>query len=192
MYILTFEVNNNKERSRKKASKMLRMALQRDPIMWESYFAVTHQSEHSGHETEELLNGKKTRSKTKKEHDITMLPSKRARKTYLRKKCVKLTKQILDKLYFIEDQDKLEELSVKLSSLLDDLRPLSNSENERPLHLDTKRARISSAFSNSVSQKAIQRLKSKYTERVGAHTKVCRKSITQVPAWPAHTVANSL
>lgn len=172
-----FKVNDNRERSRRKASKMLKESLERDPVVWECCYYVIHQGEHSGHEMDDAENGKKRRRQRQREtSDSGLSLPKRPRKTYLKKKCIKLTKQVLDKLYFLEDQKKLQELSGKLSSILDDLPPLSNSENERPLHLQPKRARVS--------------LKAKYPDRVGVN--VCRKTTTQVPEWPVHTVAGTL
>lgn len=182
-----FKLSDNRERTRKRISKALRLALQKDPVVWETCFVITHHSEHSGHEMDEMVDGK-TKNRKRRHPETTDSPSqKRARKAYLKKKCIKLTKQLLDKLYFIDDQDKLGELSGKLTSLLEDLAPFSNSENEGPQQMGTTRARV---FPSTLTQKTIQRLKSKYTERMGK--KVCKKTITQVPAWAVHAVTNTL
>ncbi|KAJ0056973.1 hypothetical protein NL108_000788 [Boleophthalmus pectinirostris] len=186
-----FKLSDNKERIRKRTSKALRLALQQDPVVWETCFVITHHSEHSGHEVDEL-GGKKKRRKRLKDNETAEGESpaqKRARKTRLKNKCIKLTKELLDKLYFIEDLNKLEETSGKLSNLLEDLSPFSHSENERPLQIEAKRARSLPSFTSTLTQKTIQR-PSKYTERCGAT--VCRKSMTQVTLWPVHSVANTL
>ncbi|XP_072311040.1 uncharacterized protein [Eucyclogobius newberryi] len=188
-----FKLSDNKERTRKRTSKALKLALQKDPVVWETCYVITHHNEHSGHEMDELVSGKKKRRKRLMNNETTDGESpaqKRARKTRLRNKCVKLTKKLLDKLYFIEDQDKLEETSGKLTNLLEEIAPFSNSENERPLQMESKGARSSPLFTSTLTQKTIQRLKSKYNERGGA--KVCRKSMTQVTTWPVHSVANTL
>ncbi|XP_017261245.1 uncharacterized protein LOC108238280 [Kryptolebias marmoratus] len=125
-----FKVDDNTERSKKTASKMLRMALERDPVVWETRYAVTHSSEHAGH-----ANGRK-------ETDLTsesgLPPPKRARKSDLRKKCIKLTKQLMDSLHAVEDQHTLEELSQVLGTLLKDLVPLSGAVDRKPFRLEAK------------------------------------------------------
>ncbi|KAG5274113.1 hypothetical protein AALO_G00159320 [Alosa alosa] len=54
------------------------------------------------------------------------------RTTGLKKKCVNLTKQIMDKIYITEDQDTLEKLSEKLSTLLEDLTSPPSDDNGLP------------------------------------------------------------
>ncbi|KAK7895999.1 hypothetical protein WMY93_021324 [Mugilogobius chulae] len=187
-----FKLSDNKERTRKRTSRALKLALQKDPVVWETCFVITHHNEHNGHEKDEQVNGKKKRRK-RLNNDATDNESpaqKRARKTRLRNKCIKLTKELLDKLYFIEDADKLEETSGKLRTLLEDLAPFSNSENVRPPQTEEKRARSLQSFSSMLTQKTVQRLKSKYTERDDA--KECRKAIAQVITWPVPSVASTL
>lgn len=184
-----FKLSDNRERTRKRTSKALRLALQKDPVVWETCYVVTHHSEHSGHDTDETLNGKMKRRKRQKDlegSDCESPSQKRARKSYLKKKCIQLSKQLLEKLYFIDDRDKLEELSGKLGLLLDELAPFSCSENQRPPQTDVRRPRVCRLFTSStLTQHTIQRLKVKYTDR----TKPCRKSVTSVsPAWPVHAV----
>lgn len=86
----------------------------------------------------------------------------------------------MDKIYVTEDQDTLEELSEKLSTLLKDLTPLTSNEDGMPLHLEAKRVRVLSAISTPFSQRSIGRPKSRYTGRVGAHAESMREA-SQVP-----------
>uniref|UniRef100_A0AAV2IXF1 Uncharacterized protein n=1 Tax=Knipowitschia caucasica TaxID=637954 RepID=A0AAV2IXF1_KNICA len=58
-----FRLGDNKERTRKKASKALKQALQQDPVVWETCFVLTHHKEHSGHERDEVIVAKKKRRK---------------------------------------------------------------------------------------------------------------------------------
>ncbi|XP_042367554.1 uncharacterized protein LOC121961568 [Plectropomus leopardus] len=122
-----FKVMENREWSKKTTSKMLRAALERDPVVWETRYAVSHQSEHAGHAT-----------------GCSLPKRRRARKTDLRRTCVKLTEQIMEKIYITEDQHTLKELSQKLTTLLKDLTPQTRNEDGMPLHLQAKRVRVSS------------------------------------------------
>ncbi|KAM9753419.1 uncharacterized protein ACNS7B_006708 [Menidia menidia] len=151
-----FKVAENTKRSKKTASKALRMALERDPVVWETRYAVTHSSEHAGH-----ANGRNETDGSSQ--------GKRARKQDLRRKCVKLTKQLLDSLQGIEDQHTLEQLSQVLSSLMKDLGPLISSAEGKPLHLETKRVRVSSAPPTGSSQRCIGRPVPTDVGPAGAH-----------------------
>lgn len=146
-----FKVRENTERSKKTASKILRVALERDPVVWETHYAVTHSNEHAGH------------AKGRNETDVTshsLPPRKRARKPDLKKKCIKLTKQLLERLHVIEDQHALEELSEVLSTLMKDLTPLMSNLERRPLRLETKRVRVSTDNPTESSQRCIGKQKS--------------------------------
>ncbi|KAJ8345217.1 hypothetical protein SKAU_G00294100 [Synaphobranchus kaupii] len=46
----------SREKIKKTASKILRRALERDPIVWETCYVVTHQSAHAGHAIGEMAN----------------------------------------------------------------------------------------------------------------------------------------
>ncbi|XP_008287551.1 uncharacterized protein LOC103362832 [Stegastes partitus] len=176
-----FKVDDNKERSRKTASKMLRTALERDPIVWKTCYAVTQPSAHSGHSVGEMAikessHNRRLKRKNPQTTDCDFPPRKHARKTDLRNKCVHLTKLILEKISVTEDRHTLEELSEKLSTLLKDLTPPTSSEDEMPLHLEAQRVRVSSVIQ---SQRCIGSPKSRYAGRVGAHAE---------SMWEAHTV----
>lgn len=154
-----FKVHENTERNKKAASKILRLALERDPVVWETCYAVTHSNEHAGH-----ANGRN-------ETDVTscgLPPHKRTRKPDLRKKCIKLTKQLMDSLHVIEDQHTLEELSQILSTLMKDLAPLTGNVERKPLYLQTKRVRVSSGNPTGSSQRCIGKLKSTNLRNVEA------------------------
>ncbi|XP_061578625.1 uncharacterized protein si:dkey-31c13.1 [Cololabis saira] len=144
-----FKVDENTERSKKAASKMLRMALERDPVIWETRYAVTHLSEHAGHANG--INGTVAAS------ECETNPRKRPRKSALRKKCVKLTKQLMDCVHVIEDQCTLEELSQVLSTLLKNLTPLTTSMDGESPHLEAKRAKLLSTIPAALSQRCIGR-----------------------------------
>ncbi|XP_063343130.1 uncharacterized protein si:dkey-31c13.1 isoform X1 [Pelmatolapia mariae] len=75
--------------------------------------------------------------------DCDSPPRKRVSKSYLRKKCVNLTKQLMDRIYTTESQDTLEELSETLGRLVKGLTPVFGSE-DGMLHLEAKRVRVSS------------------------------------------------
>ncbi|XP_037539600.1 uncharacterized protein si:dkey-31c13.1 [Nematolebias whitei] len=134
-----FKVDDNTERSKKTASKMLRVALKRDPVVWETRYAVTHSSEHAGHANR--------RHETDLTSESGLLPRKRARKAALRTRCIKLTKQLMDSLHDIEDQHALEELSKVLGTLLQDLVPPSSTVDRKPFHLKAKTLGVSSPLS---------------------------------------------
>lgn len=179
-----FKVDDNKERNRKTASKMLRVALERDPIVWKTCFTVTNPSAHSGHavgeeSTKESSNNKKLTKKNTQTTDCDFSSRKRARKSDLRNKCVSLTKLIMEKIHVTEDRHTLEELSEKLSTLLKELMPQTSSEDEMPLHLEAKRVKAPSVISTPMSQRCIGCPKSRYTGRVGAHAE---------SMWDDHTV----
>lgn len=70
-------------------------------------------------------------------------PRKRVSKSYLRKKCVNLTKQLMDRIYTTESQDTLQELSETLGRLVKGLTPVFGSE-DGMFHLEAKRVRVSS------------------------------------------------
>ncbi|XP_023119217.1 uncharacterized protein si:dkey-31c13.1 isoform X1 [Amphiprion ocellaris] len=176
-----FKVDENKERSRKTASKMLRTALERDPIIWKTCYTVTKPSAHSGHAVgeaaiKESSHNKRLTNKNTQTTDCDFPRHKRARKMELRNKCVNLTQLIMEKIYVTEDQHILEELSEKLSILLKEFTPPTSSEDEMPLHLEEKRVKISSVIPTPLSQRSP---KSRYTDRVGAHAD---------SMWGAHTV----
>ncbi|XP_072241933.1 uncharacterized protein [Leuresthes tenuis] len=165
-----FKVDENTERSKKTASKILRMALERDPVVWETRYAVTHSSQHAGHA--------KGRNETDGTSQCGLPPRKRARKQDLRKKCIKLTKQLLDSLQVIEDQHTLEELSQILSTLMKDLAPLISDAEGKPLHLETKRVRVSSTTPTGSSQRCIGRPITTYSGNVGAHVDIMQELST--------------
>lgn len=58
-----------------------------------------------------------------------------SRTTDLKKKCVDLTTQIMDKIFVTDDQDTLEELSGKLTTLLENLTPPTSNGYGIPLCL---------------------------------------------------------
>ncbi|KAK5598536.1 hypothetical protein CRENBAI_008834 [Crenichthys baileyi] len=155
-----FKVVDNAERSKKAASKMLRMALERDPVVWETRYAVAHSSEHAGH------------ADGKNEADTTLgsgqVPHKRGRKSDLRRKCVKLTKQLMDSLNAIEDHRTLEEVSQILSTLLKDLAHLNSNVEGKPLHLEAKKTGVLSELPTPLSQRGLKGPESVHTEKVGA------------------------
>ncbi|KAM6936939.1 uncharacterized protein FYW49_020751 [Xenentodon cancila] len=146
-----FKVEDNTERSKKTASKILRMALERDPVIWETRYAVTHLSEHAGHAN--------ARNGTAAASECGVNPRKRTRKSDLRKKCVKLTKQLMDCVHVIEDQCTLEELSEFLSTLLKNLTPPNTGVDRESPHLEAKRARLLSTIPEALSQRCIGRSK---------------------------------
>ncbi|XP_030605620.1 uncharacterized protein si:dkey-31c13.1 isoform X2 [Archocentrus centrarchus] len=90
----------------------------------------------------EVVSEPVTCKETQVTSDCDSLPRKRARKSYLRKKCVNLTKQITDRISATEDQDTLEKLSETLSTLVKELTPVCASE-DGTLHLEAKRVRVS-------------------------------------------------
>lgn len=149
------QVDENTERSKKTASKLLRTALERDPVVWETRYAVTYSIEHAGHAN--VRSGKNAAAvkiciqtqqimtpaflfftETDATSESGLPPRKRARKADLRKKCIRLTEQLMDSVEAVEDQRTLEKLSQVLGSLLKELVPLSSSVDRKPFHLEAK------------------------------------------------------
>lgn len=73
---------------------------------------------------------------------------------------MKLTKQLMDSLHAVEDQHTLEELSMVLGTLLQDLVPLSSTVDRKPFHLKAKTLGVSSLL----SQKCVEA--QKHTSRL--------------------------
>ncbi|KAM4734345.1 uncharacterized protein FYW61_007500 isoform 2-T2 [Anableps anableps] len=151
-----FKVVDSAERSKKAASKMLRMALERDPVVWETHYVVLLTNEHAGHAEADMSSGS------------GLIPCKRARKSDLRRKCVKLTKQLMDCLNATEDYHTLEEVSQVLSTLLKDLAHLNSNMAGKPLHLDPKKTKVLSEIPTLLSQRGIIGPESAHDESVGA------------------------
>lgn len=108
------------------------------------------------------------------EDSLPLPPRRRGRKTNLRKTCISLTKQIMDKIYLIDDQESLENLSEKLNDLLIELTPLTTNEDGMPVHVNTKRVRLSTANPKQLPQGSTGRPKSRFTGRVGQHAERMR------------------
>uniref|UniRef100_A0A1A8N0C5 Uncharacterized protein n=1 Tax=Nothobranchius pienaari TaxID=704102 RepID=A0A1A8N0C5_9TELE len=143
-----FKMDDNTERAKKKASKMLRIALERDPVVWETLYAVIHSSEHAGH-----ANGM---NETKVSSESSLPLRKRRRKSDLKKKCFKLTKQLMHSLHTVEDLHTLEDVSQVLNTLLKDVAALSSSVDGQ---LQAKRLRVSAASPSLLSQRCLGRPK---------------------------------
>lgn len=107
-----------------------------------------------------------------KEGDATsrsdMISCKRARKSDLRRKCVKLTKQLLDSLNSIEDYHSLEEVSQVLSTLLKDLAHLNSKMEGKPLHSQAKNSRALSQVPALLSQGDPKGPESAHSDCLGA------------------------
>ncbi|XP_008410532.1 uncharacterized protein LOC103466609 isoform X1 [Poecilia reticulata] len=155
-----FKVVDSAERSKKAASKMLRLALERDPVIWETRYAVLHSNEHAGH-----ANGRHEGDATSRSG---MISCKRARKSDLRRKCVKLTKQLLDSLNSIEDYHTLEEVSQVLSTLLKDLVRLNSKMEGKSLHPEAKNSRALSEVPALLSQRDPEEPESAHSDCLGA------------------------
>lgn len=151
-----FKVADSAERSKKAASKMLRMALERDPVVWETRYVVLQSNEHAGH------------TDRKHEAGSGLIPCKRARPSDLRRKCVKLAKQLMDSMSTIEDYRTLEEVSQVLSTLLKDLALLKNNMDGKTLPLKGTKTGVLSGIPTLLSQRCIEEAESAHNDSVGA------------------------
>lgn len=120
------------------------------------------------------------------------VPRKRAKKMAAWRKCVSLNKQILDNLYDIEDQNTLEDLSVKLTTVLNDMQPMIT---EAAMQLDTgnKKRRSPVNQQKSLLRNKMGRTKRKFGARGSTYKGPLKLTRAPAPATVTfQTVSSTL